>query len=310
MAETDVRALLRAERAARRITHPHASYTNDGKLLCNLCEVPVKSEAQWQGHLHSSQHVLRSQRAQEVNDSGRTSAITNGAGKKRKADTLSPEPPANDGSRKIKEPGRKKAKGSVRFKDLDDNEDDIAGPQNGEEIHEEDQTSKARLKEPMQEGKASTNEQAQAVDDAEFLAFERDLAALEQSANQRTALEAAATISAAPMTAEQLASQSGDESSTQRGRRDAELEADREDAARLLEEEFEQMEGLEERVRKLREKREALRAAGNADNAVVGAGLKSALAGDQTANDELQAVDRDDDDDDEDYDDAWGFGGE
>ena len=75
----DARALLRAERASRRITHPHASYTDAGKLLCNLCEAPVKSEAHWQSHLHSGQHNLRSQRRQDA-------AESRGAGKKRKAE--------------------------------------------------------------------------------------------------------------------------------------------------------------------------------------------------------------------------------
>lgn len=37
------------------------------------------------------------------------------------------------------------------------------------------------------------------------------------------------------------------------------MEAEKEDAARALEDEFDEMEGLEERVRRLREKREELR---------------------------------------------------
>jgi beta-phosphoglucomutase-like phosphatase (HAD superfamily) len=66
---------------------------------------------------------------------------------------------------------------------------------------------------------------------------------------------------AAPMTAAEIAAQAREEQSAQRGKREEELEAEKDDAARLLEDEFEEMEGLEERVRKLREKREALRTA-------------------------------------------------
>ncbi|EMC99759.1 hypothetical protein BAUCODRAFT_30165 [Baudoinia panamericana UAMH 10762] len=62
----DVRSMLRAERVSRRITHPNASYTGDGKLLCNLCETLVKSEASWQSHLHSTGHALRASRQRDV----------------------------------------------------------------------------------------------------------------------------------------------------------------------------------------------------------------------------------------------------
>jgi beta-lactamase class A len=70
---------------------------------------------------------------------------------------------------------------------------------------------------------------------------------------------ASATIVAAPMSAAELAAQAREDMSAQRGRRDAEIEAEKEDAARQLEDEFEELESWEERARKLREKREALR---------------------------------------------------
>ncbi|KAE8831410.1 hypothetical protein HRS9122_09000 [Pyrenophora teres f. teres] len=68
-----------------------------------------------------------------------------------------------------------------------------------------------------------------------------------------------AVIEAAPMTAAEIAAQAREEHSAQRAKRDEEMEGEKEDAARALEDEFEEMEGLEERVKKLREKREALR---------------------------------------------------
>ncbi|KAF2030439.1 hypothetical protein EK21DRAFT_26460, partial [Setomelanomma holmii] len=68
-----------------------------------------------------------------------------------------------------------------------------------------------------------------------------------------------AVIEAKPMTAAEIAAQAREDQSAQRARKDEEMEGEKEDAARALEDEFEEMEGLEERVKKLREQREALR---------------------------------------------------
>ncbi|KAJ4298842.1 hypothetical protein N0V90_004084 [Kalmusia sp. IMI 367209] len=101
--------------------------------------------------------------------------------------------------------------------------------------------------------------------DAELDAFmaEMDQAAAETERNtnqQNTISYSGAVIEAAPMTAAQLAAQAREEQSAQRARRDEEMEGEKEDAARALEDEFDEMEGLEERVKKLRDQREALRA--------------------------------------------------
>lgn len=65
----DVRALLRQQRAARRIEHPHASYTESGKLLCTVCREPVRGEpGPWEAHLRSDGHrhqLLRLQQARK-----------------------------------------------------------------------------------------------------------------------------------------------------------------------------------------------------------------------------------------------------
>jgi len=97
------------------------------------------------------------------------------------------------------------------------------------------------------------------VDEDEWAAFERDVATPPPEQHVVPALNASATIEAAPISAAELAAQARDDQNAQRGRRDAEIEAEKEDAARYLEEEFDEMEELEARVRKLREKREALR---------------------------------------------------
>lgn len=55
----DVRSLLRQQRAARRIAHPHAAYSDAGKLLCTVCHEPVKAESLWDGHIRSTGHLQR-----------------------------------------------------------------------------------------------------------------------------------------------------------------------------------------------------------------------------------------------------------
>lgn len=126
------------------------------------------------------------------------------------------------------------------------------------------------------------------VDEAEWAAFEADIAAAEVPAENYDD----GVISAPAMsTAELAAKEKEDDNKRKRERQEAELEGDKEDAARKLEEEFEEMEGLEQRVKKLREKREALR-------------LKESVT--PVAPVEIQAVVEEDiDDDDEEEDDDW-----
>jgi hypothetical protein len=69
-----------------------------------------------------------------------------------------------------------------------------------------------------------------------------------------------AVIEAKPMTAAEISAQAREDQGAQRARKDEEMEGEKEDAARALEDEFDEMEGLEERVKRLREQREALRA--------------------------------------------------
>ena len=95
------------------------------------------------------------------------------------------------------------------------------------------------------------------VDEDEWAAFERDVAT---PPPEPLALTTAATISAAPMTAAELAAQSREQASLQKkSMRDIEIEGEKEDAARQMEEELDEMAGFDERVKRLREKREQLR---------------------------------------------------
>jgi zinc finger protein 830 len=92
------------------------------------------------------------------------------------------------------------------------------------------------------------------VDENEWAAFEADIAAAEVPVADD------AVISAPAMSNAEIAAKSREEESTHRKERlEAEMEGDKEDAARKLEEEFEEMEELESRMKKLKERREALR---------------------------------------------------
>ncbi|CAK7229049.1 hypothetical protein SCUCBS95973_007085 [Sporothrix curviconia] len=52
----DVRALLRQQRTARRINHPHAVYSDLGKLSCAVCRELVRPESAWDDHLRGALH--------------------------------------------------------------------------------------------------------------------------------------------------------------------------------------------------------------------------------------------------------------
>ncbi|KAI7281579.1 hypothetical protein KC343_g10213 [Hortaea werneckii] len=294
----DVRSMLRAERASRRITHPNASYTSDGRLLCNLCEMMIKSEATWQGHLHSSGHTLRLDRAREAAAARNVEAT----GKKRKAESL--DSPSPDDKKRARSAGEEAPNAERQSTEEEgDGDRNVVAPATAPV----NVTKPAEV--PANGGAPPATDEA--VDEAELAAFERELAAMEQPSDAAATIQADATISAAPLTAEELAAQAREEQSAQRGRRDAELEDEREDAALALQEEFEEMDSLEQRLRKLREKREALRKGSTesgkpaeVDGALKagpkGGGVPEAVAED---NDD----DSDDDDDEEDFDD-WNFG--
>jgi hypothetical protein len=148
-----------------------------------------------------------------------------------------------------------------------------------------------------------SNKDAPNLDD-EWAAFERDVAAVPAPPRQ-TALEAiqnGAVISAAPLSAEEVAAQAREEKQTQRVNREEELAAEKEDAARTLEDEFEEMEALEERVKRLREKREKLRASRQAGSAEVDT-ISSAPVEEGSKDDS-----EDEDEDEGDEWNRWGFG--
>ncbi|TVY51613.1 Zinc finger protein [Lachnellula cervina] len=239
---TDVRSLLKNERAARRIQHKYASYTPTGTLLCIVCHLQLKSESLWEGHLRSAGHIMRFQKLQdkEQEQIPEPVAATEGNTKKRKA--------SEDGEETIRK-RTKPANGLPEdFFDPGAEPELEVQPANEIQIPSRPATPAKATPTPPQQNVPQVNED-------EWSAFEADIAAAEIPAAEDT------IISAPAMSAAQLAAQSMEETKTQRKeRQEAELEGDKEDAARKMEDELDEMQGLEQRVRKMREKREALRA--------------------------------------------------
>jgi hypothetical protein len=106
---------------------------------------------------------------------------------------------------------------------------------------------------PLETPKAA-NLPLDAAAEAELDAFMDEIAAEKPMPPPRTTYSGA-VVEAAPMTA----AQAREDQSAQRAKRDEDMEGEKEDAARALEDEFEEMEGLEERVKRLRKQREAVR---------------------------------------------------
>ena len=163
---------------------------------------------------------------------------------------------------------RKKTKGSNKLPEgfFDDNATSESGESPEDEASEsKDHAAAQAMSKPVQQD-ANTTATSKAVpgqpsiNEDEWAAFERDVATPPPEPAARSALVADATISAAPLTAAEVAARTKEAENAQaRERREAELEGEKEDAARQLEEEFDEMEELEGRVRRLREKREELR---------------------------------------------------
>ena len=275
---TDVRSLLRNERASRRILHPLAAYSPTGVLTCTVCHTQLKADSLWETHLISRQHALQRQRVRDSSAAQArqsTQTPTNGGNKKRKAD---------DGEETLK---KKKIKAQndlpEGFFEADaqeaesepDSQAELAKestPAASEPLPSTNPTKTAEdpsnhltsssVSSRLVDAPAEHNDSS-LIDESEWAAFKRDVATPPPPAS---ALTSAATISAAPLTAAEIAAHAREQESLQnKERMETVIEGEKEDAERRLEEEFDEMEELEKRLSRLREKREALRMARRED---------------------------------------------
>ncbi|RYP71186.1 hypothetical protein DL771_004986 [Monosporascus sp. 5C6A] len=364
----DARALLRAHRVDNRIKHPHAAYSDAGKLLCKLCHEAVKSEALWDGHIRGANHrrnlqnMTQTPQSQAPAPPGHDSSISNnnsGSTKRKHNESISDpdEDPDSDSTRKK----RSRADGTEREKTQTRTTPPLLSrrasgtPVQGVEIaipsrpatpHASGGSSGSSNSTPtmnLSSGRSplidlqqqaphpqqqpppasaptsappATTTTTSAVDEAEWAAFEAEIAAADVPAapnGPRAYDEAAAVISAPALTAEQAKSLEEENERRRTQLLDTAIADEREDAAASLLAEFEEMEELEGRVRRLKERREELRKAGAGGAAnlgggptvttTVGGGGKAAGAAPAAGGKENAAGDEVDDDEDEDEDD-------
>ena len=296
----DVRALLAAERQSRRVSHPHLSYTKSGMLVCNVCNLNVKSETLWEGHLRSANH--RKNVSAQASRQASLDANT-GKGVKRKIEDVDEVEEDRD---ETETDARKKSKSQPEIMATGAETEELqAGPlpQEVEDAGGEAEHVAVPASVPDVDSAGPTDVASAAVasvNEDEWAAFEREVAPLASGKPDYTS----ATISAAPVTADQLKAQDDED---RRRKLETEAEDEREDEAGRLAEEFDVMEEMEERVRRLREKREALRSAvksGHADQAALEVESNVVTVG--TSSKEADGLEQDDEDEDEDEDeDDW-----
>lgn len=290
---TDVRALLAAERQSRRITHPHLTYTKTGALICTICQLNIKSETLWDGHLRSANHKKNAAKAQEAS----TKKL------KRKLDDVDDQDEDDDrpqiDTERRKIPKSRAVSFAERHAKVETEDVPAVPPLPAQHAVVDDAPSETQPAVTLPSEPESNSPSAPppppsdpAVDEDEWAAFERDIAAVEPTnaaSNGEAPDYTSATISAAPMSAAQLAEQAAEE---KRKREDILAEDEEDEERARLEEEFEIMEDLEGRTRRLREMREKIRSGGGSVRAEAEAREAEEEAPDQSAGGEKNEGDK------------------
>ncbi|KAI0176569.1 hypothetical protein GGR52DRAFT_369403 [Hypoxylon sp. FL1284] len=366
----DARALLRAHRADNRIKHAHAAYSDAGKLLCKLCHEPVKSEALWEGHIRSPNHIKRSQSSQghlqsqpqpAPSDTSKSASTSAGKRKHNQVNDAASDPEDDEGDAVQKKRsrtdivspthgsenrptppalGRRTSSTPVQGVEIAIpsrpatpaagsnsatstpkasfvGRSPLIGPDAGNTPTTSAPTapssfpiSTQTLAVPTNPSKTPSSQSAVGgIDETEWAAFEAEMAAADTVTTTKTAQYSAdATISAPAVTMEQIAAKSQEEDNERRKHLlDTEIADEREDATRALEAEFEEMEELEGRVRRLKERREELRKGSLVNIRAASIATAKALPGASDGKENNQAVSDGEDDDSDDGDDWDAF---
>jgi zinc finger protein 830 len=252
----------------------------------------LKNESLWGGHTRSPQHLTRLQKLKEEGSTGVAARETSQTGASNTATISNRKRKASDAD----DADRKRSKGLAQSDDSHSSspDDTTALPRIsvGHTVQELQLPSRPATPHRTPENVPAP---ASGIDEDEWAAFEADIAAAEEPIIED------AIISAPAMSAADIAAKSLQESNAQRkDRQEAELEGDKEDAARKLEEEFEQMEGFEERVQRLKEKREALRLQASRESLARPATVDTKMMSPNAAD-----ADGDSEDDEEEDEDQW-----
>lgn len=296
---SDARSLLRQQQASRRITHPHALYSPTGKLSCSLCRAPVKTEALWDAHIRSASHrealkALASAREQE-----------RAAGVKRKHEEEEEEEEGTEEEERRKRSRAGPAQSAASSGSEGGGSRASNTPSQGVEVSipSRPATPKAPREGPAPSAATPLQGKA-AVDEAEWAAFEADIAAATEPYDE------SAVISAPAVPVGGVIEEEEEGGEGKRRGREAEVEGEREDAERAMAEEFDEMEELEGRARRLRERREALRArASRGDLKAADGGEKGPEKGVDKENAAAAEEEEEEDDESEDEEDDYAWGG-
>lgn len=344
----DVRALLRQQRAARRIDHPAAAYSDAGKLLCTVCHEHIKTESLWDSHLRTASHHQRLQPPSSSSTTANPPAeLTNGSSggpHKRKLDdpdvdmtTDSPDSPDGDAVRRKRsrpdmvDTTTADATTTPKPKPLTPpltRRQSSSTPTLGVELQipsrpatpvatsssfraDASSTPKPAATPKPQHPPPTSAPEENNTDDV-WAAFEADLVHAKPAAPPPAVAgfaDESAVISAPAMSAAEIAAKSHDEEhEKRRALVDVQRDDEREDATRALENEFEVMEELEARARRLRERREALRVQRGGEVAAVSEKKGSGEgAGKENSSNRMGVVEEEEDEEDDEEDDWDGF---
>ncbi|TWU74939.1 hypothetical protein ED733_005100 [Metarhizium rileyi] len=331
---TDVRSLLRQQKASRRIDHPYAAYSGAGKLLCTLCREQLKAESQWDSHLLSQGHKRRMPQKNQTN-SAVESALDAAPLHKRK---LSPADERDEDMEDIvrskrSKPGMAPLTG-IAFNGTpaavaaaQDNATKQGSTNTPDQIHSARGPassasapgghfaiqSQANSTTPLHHNASSANTTGPAptagkkgptapqVNESEWAAFEADIAAAEIPYDEGT------VISAPAMTTEQVAAKEAADA-VRKAQVDVDIEDEKEDATRALEDEFAEMKELEARVQSLKQKRKEMlkmRRESRSQEMPAQASLTAGSESHIVVGAAVSENDDDDDDDDEEEGDDW-----
>ncbi|KAK6542884.1 hypothetical protein TWF694_006823 [Orbilia ellipsospora] len=285
MSTADPRKLLAASRKSRRITSPYASYSLAGALFCNICSnTPIKSESLWDAHVASAQHKANVARKGGIVSSSSSTATVTGRSHKRAAESSSPTRDTRNGDTGQAASKRlKTARADVKnlalpvgfFDDSDDEEVEEAAAVDTPEVIEPDDeppskfpSSNSKLPADFFSSTANTTskppdtQQDDDLDD-EWAAFQADIAQVEEeNAREPTIVEQPThTISAPALSAAEIQKQANPEDTDSLNARNARTiaEEEMEDARAAMADFFDEQSSLEERVQRLKERREMLR---------------------------------------------------
>jgi zinc finger protein 830 len=323
----DVRSLLRSELASRRIKHPHVSYSSSGLAQCTVCNLQLKADALWEPHQRSKGHQSNLRKLQDGESS-------NGhVNKKRKVG--SDEEDDEEGRKKVKSVKEPPEETGVEKDSVKGAINSTAASESAGAVQRPSVTNETQIPAPVPDLRAATSlttpvemttppkgpdptttaqPDTNKIDESEWAAFEREVAATARQNGNPSVLNSSATIIAAPISAAELAVQE-ELTKQRRTRREEETEAEKEDAARQLEEEFDEMDELEEKVRKLRQRREGLRGRSSVregEESGIGVGAKAVAVAKMIQEDEPgkstdAGGDEESEDDGDDEWDGWRF---